>query len=194
LDMDAAVYYTTIKDPIFPWTDSYIFTSPGIYETNGQYFLPVSNNGQLHTYGAELSASYKLTEDLTLKGDYTFTNCDPIMNNDPGTGYARAYSLNLSKHQAGSGLSYTKNAWTIDLYAKWISKYTDTAVTGMKFPSYWDSTIRVAYAFKMPFMKMKENDAEFEVVGNDLFGAHTVESSNLYIRQPDAYAGLKVKF
>ena len=91
-------------------------------------------------------------------------------------------------------MSYTKNAWTVDLYAKWIDKFTDTATGAGKIPSYWNSTIRVAYAFKMPGMRMKENDAEVELVGNDLFGSHTVESSNLYIRQPDAYIGLKIKF
>ena len=195
LDMDAAVFYSELRNPLFPAVNSPAMASPTIfYAGNGQYYLPVTNDGTLYTYGAELSAKYKLTQDLSLNGDYTFTNANPDMNFDPSAGYARAYSLDISKHQAGVGLSYTKNSWTIDLYAKWIDKYTDTVLATGKYPSYWDSTIRVAYSFKMPFMKMKENDAEFELVGNDLFGAHTIEASNLYIRQPDAYAGLKVKF
>ena len=197
LDLDAAVYYSQLKNPYFPSINSSITTSPTLYYANGVSglrYLPVTNDGSVYTYGTELSAKYKLTEDLSINGDYTFTNANPDMNFDPSVGYARAYSLDMSKHQAGVGLSYTKNSWTIDLYAKWIDKYTDTALNTGKYPSYWNSTIRVAYAFKMPFMKMKENDAEFELVGNDLFGAHTVESTNLYQRQPDAYAGLKVKF
>ena len=197
LDLDAAVYYSQLKNPYFPSIDSTITNSPTLYFANGVSglrYLPVTNDGSVYTYGTELSAKYKLTEDLSVNGDYTFTNANPDMNFDPSVGYARAYSLDMSKHQAGVGLDYTKNSWTIDLYAKWIDKYTDTALNTGKYPSYWNSTIRVAYAFKMPFMKMKENDAEFELVGNDLFGAHTVESTNLYVRQPDAYAGLKIKF
>jgi iron complex outermembrane receptor protein len=191
LNIYASVFYSDLKDPIF---------LSSIYTLNGvTFYEPIINNGSVYSTGIELDAKYKLTDDLAVKSDYTYINAAPRPNFDNDGGYERNQSLGMSKHQFGLGLSYTKNPLTLDIYVKWISKYIDTQdsqIAGqiLKFPSYWKPSLRVAYAFKMPGMKMKERDAEVELVANDLFGANTVESPHRYIREPDIFAGLKVKF
>jgi iron complex outermembrane receptor protein len=191
LSMDTSVFYSELKDPIFL---SSIYTLNG-----GTFYEPVINNGSVYSTGVELNAKYKLTDDLMVNSDYTYTNAAPRPNFDEGGGYERNQSLGMSKHQVGLGLSYTKNPWTLDIYVKWISKYIDTqdsqiAGETLKFPSYWKSYLRLAYAFKMPGMRMAERDAEVELIANDLFGANTVESPHRYMREPSIFAGLKIKF
>ena len=184
LNMNTSVFYSTLKDPIL-----------------GSGFFPVvyNNDGSLRTIGVEWDGSYKLTDDLALKSDYTYANADPKAVQNPIS--VSAQNLLLSKHQVGLGLDYIKDRWTIDFYAKWISKYINPTTSAFqnyrKFPSYYKTTVRVAYAFKIPGMRMKENDAEFEVIGNDFIGGNTIEGAGInrtLFREPDVYAGLKVKF
>jgi hypothetical protein len=54
--------------------------------------------------------------------------------------------------------------------------------------------VRAAYAFRMPGMKMKNKDVELELVANDFVHANAIESPHKYIREPDIFAGLKIKF
>lgn len=110
------------------------------------------------------------------------------------SGEEKNVAYTLSKHMIGLGMDYSKNGFIIGLYLKWDSKYTDYARGSGKHHSYVESNLRVAYTFKMPFMKMKKRDAEFEVVANDIFGSRAVEATSQYVRQPDVYAGLKIKF
>jgi len=186
LTMDTSVFYTHMTDTIFPGNYS--------YTSGGTTYRPILNNGSVNTVGSETEFSYKLTEELSAKADYTYTDAMNKPEFDTDAPYARAQALNLSKHQIGSGLSYTKNDLTLDSYVKWISKYTDAGESTGKIPSYWKTSARAAYAFKMPGMKMKEKDAEFELVANDFVHANAIESPHKYMRQPEVYAGLKIKF
>jgi len=177
------VFYTQLKNPI--GLESFPAPPATVY---------VINNGTVYSVGEELELSYKLTNDLSLKSDYTYINAASRSGIDPYSGYYLAPSQNMSKHQVGLGASYTRNAWTIDAYAKWVDKYTDSGEGTGKIPSYWEPTIRLAYAFKFPGMKMKEKDASIELVASDFMGARSVESPHQYVREPLIYSGLKIKF
>jgi len=160
---------------------------------------PIVNNGEVDSIGVEWNAKYKITNDLAVNADYSYINADPRPNFETNGGYERNLSLGMSKHQVDSGLAYTKNDLTVDVYEKWISRYTDTMdeqIAGkiMKFCSYWKTILRVAYAFRIPGIGMKKKDAEVEFVANDLIGANVVESPHGYIREPDIYGGIKIKF
>ncbi|MBF0595156.1 MAG: TonB-dependent receptor [Candidatus Omnitrophica bacterium] len=181
LNTNLSVFFSELRDPIYP----------GNHHVGP---LMLDNNGTVYSYGTELETSYKLTDHLSLLSDMALINAESRPNYDVDANYARGQSANLSKYQFGAGVKYTKNALTLDAYAKWISKYTDIAEGTGKYPSYWNTTLRAAYAFRMPGMRMKEKDAELELVANDLVGANTVESPHKYVRQPDVYAGLKIKF
>jgi outer membrane receptor protein involved in Fe transport len=187
-DMNTSVFYTHLKDPIF------IGSSATQYLLGGITYQPIINNGTTDYMGLEWEATYKLSDRLMINSDYALIMANPDPSYDFAGGATRGQSLNLSNHQIGMGCDYTKNDLTLGVYFKWISKYIDAAEGTWKKPSYWKTTFRAAYAFKIPGMKMKEKDAEVELVVNDLMGAHVVESPHKYIRQPDVYAGVKVKF
>jgi iron complex outermembrane receptor protein len=191
LNLNTSIFYTESKDPIM--LSSTFLPGPGVL------YEPTVNNGSLRSIGVEWDAKYKITDDLSANADYAYINAQPRPNFEEGGGYERHQSLDLSKNVVGGGFSYTKNDLTVDTYEKWICGYTDTMDTQivgntMKFPSYWKTTLRVAYAFRMPGTRMKNKDVEVEFVANDLIGAHVVESPHGYVREPDIYGGLKIKF
>ena len=185
-NMDTSVFYTVMRDAIFPGTVS--------YSSGGATYRQILNNGSVKTIGLEWSGEYAITKALSAKADYTVVSADKCPDFDEAAGYARAQSLNLSRHQIGTGLSYTKNDLMLDAYIKWISGYMDAGEATGKYPSYWKTMLRAAYKFRMPGMKMDEKDAEFELVANDIVHANVAESPHQYIRQPDIYAGIKIKF
>jgi iron complex outermembrane receptor protein len=207
LNMDTSLFYTSLKNPILQDNGQGLNFggivippgSPGSYPG-----IPIfmNNNGSLQTMGVEWDGTYRLSDDLSIKSDYTYTNARPKADHDPLFA-ASEHSL-ISKHQFGLGLDYVKGRWTVDVYGKWISKFTYPVTTGLwqyrKFPSYYKAMLRVAYAFKIPGMKMDGNNAELEVVANDFLDAHSSQGEGVGLSggalfvEPDVYAGIKIKF
>lgn len=215
LNLDTDFFYTSLKNPILQDNSQGInylgiVVPPGLPGSYPGIPIFMNNNGSLRTMGVELNESYRLSQELCIKSDYTYTEARPHADHDPL--FAASQHTLLSKHQLGFGLDYVKDRWTIDLYGKWHSKFTYPVTTGLwtyrKFPSYYTATIRVAYAFKIPGMKMQTNDAELELVANDFLDAHNAQGEgvglpggssggasggSLFV-EPDVYAGLKIKF
>ncbi|MCA9395375.1 MAG: TonB-dependent receptor [Candidatus Omnitrophica bacterium] len=171
-----------------------------ITELQGTSFL-FDNNGKMTSTGLELDGQYSWNERLTLYGDYTYLHQQTYPDNNAQYYYFDFLEQKFSKHQIGLGLRWTKDRWKCDFYVKWHEGFRQPAsVDGLLSPlseeysDYIKTKIRIAYAFAFPGLHMDADDAELELVINDLFGDNINESEANYYREPDVWLGLKVKF
>ena len=194
LKLDADIFFQETKDKLF--------VGNTVVGLTGNTINVVNYNKIFRTVGSELSSRYKLNNNLTLIGDYSYVQ--PF--SDPEGGYeawgaVRSATLALAKHQLGAGFEYTQNKLKIDGYFKWISKhaFSETYTSGLvvmpatidrKYPSVYKIFLRLGYEFKMPWMS--EEDAEFELMASDFLDARQIEDFSL--SEPEVSAGIKIRF
>lgn len=171
-----------------------------ITELQGTSFQ-FDNNGKMTSTGFELDGQYALNDHLSFYGDYTYLHQQTYADNHAQYYYFDFLEQKFSKHQIGFGLRWSKERWKWDLYVKWHDGFRQPAsVDGLlsplseEYPGYFKTKIRVSYAFRMPGTAEDDDNAELELVLNDLFGDNVNESEANYYREPDVWIGLKVKF
>ncbi|MBF0485025.1 MAG: TonB-dependent receptor [Candidatus Omnitrophica bacterium] len=197
LDIDATAYLSYLKDAqvLSNWTPTSFYPFPfSAYPS--AYTVNYFNDGRITTLGAEFDAKYNISKDFMVMADYSYIA--PQGDPDSNSRIIQQNVNYVSTHAIGTGLRYTLNKWSFDAYAKYFSKYTYeggyfTPVqngTNQKMHGYWDNTLRLGYTFKIG-----KNDAEAELVGQNIFGsAGLYESFDQYLVKPEVYAGMKVKF
>ena len=186
LSMNADFFVVNLVDPI---TFVNSVAPPNIFSTLG-------NNGNMRTVGFELDGKYNITNNLSMNFDYTYTEPNLDTDHDHSGLNTNGVEYHVTKHQAGGGLRYTKDKFDFDFYGKWISEYYNptTAPLYDKYPSYIKVMVRVARDVNLPWLEEDDYEAEIELVATDFVGARVTESTYNYFREPNVYAGLKVKF
>ena len=126
--------------------------------------LPLIRDNGMHgeTYGAELAATWELTECWQLYGQYTFLQMQ--LHRDPGIGAAAEGDEGRSPHNQ----VYLRSSW--DLAWQWeldlIGRYVDELPT-LNVPSYIETDVRLAWH---PNRRL-----EVAVVGQNLLDSHHLE-------------------
>ncbi|MBF0595029.1 MAG: TonB-dependent receptor [Candidatus Omnitrophica bacterium] len=187
LELEATEYLSHVKDLIL-FSDSTYPSYP--------YISSYSDVGSLTTLGTEISAKLNITKELMWLADYGYIT--PYGNPDSRSHSLQEAATYVSTHTIGSGLRFTKNQWTFDVYGKYFSKYIYQSKdgnilapgTGTKEKGYWDNTLRLGYKFRLG-----KTDAEAELVGQNLFGGPgQYQTYDRYLVQKEVYAGLKIDF
>lgn len=192
MQVNADVFYTHIDDMVISHNNFVGFPTT----------MLVTNNGDMNSYGLELYASYRLSDKVLLYTDYSY------ICNDSKPKYAstnvETKTNQTSKHMLGLGSKFEMGKFDIDIYGKWIDGHKEEAYPyadymyslsmlaadpNKKVESFFKTSIRLAYGFEL-----FDNDAEFELVLNDIFDKHQVETTRDVYTDPQVQAGLKIKF
>ena len=182
LNVETDVFYSKLKDVIVLGDLNY-----------ATFSVPLQNKGDLRAKGAELLVRYAFNSNWNMNFDYSYIQPNP----DPDTINAttRDRSVSISKHLIGAGIQYAKNNFTFDIYAKYIDEFNSlsTLQTDVFVEDYVRTFMRMAKKFKLP-KSLNSNDAEVELVANDIFDPRDFATRDkIYIR-PEVYLGFKTWF
>ena len=186
LHMNADFFVVNLFDVVSNWAD--------LVSAAPDWLLRTENNGNMTTVGFEVDGEYKISDNFKVHGDYTYTEPTFDMDHHPSDPTVNAIEYHVSKHQAGLGLRYSRDKFDFDFYGKWISKYCHPGTPVKKYPGYVKTLLRFAYDVTLPGLNPDEYEAEVELVATDFAGARVTEATHDYFREPNVYAGLKIKF
>lgn len=190
LNLDA--YYTHIDDMVISHNNF----------VNIPTTLLVTNNGDMNTYGFEMFVSYKLTDKVLLYSDYSYIGNDARSKFTSSNVETKVNQT--SKHMLGFGTRLSYGKLNVDLYAKWIDGHKEEAYPyaeylyganilksdpNVKVDSFFKSNIRISYDFLFA-----DNDAQIELIINDVFDKHQVETVRDVYTDPQVSLGMKLRF
>lgn len=151
---DAAVFYNRYEN-----LTSIPFGAPIPGPVPGSLTLPINltNDDRAESYGVELTASYQLTPNWMLRGNYSHFRLNAAIGDPGGSDPHNQF--------------YGQSSWTIatDWDADLIARYVDS-LPGQAVPSYFEMDARLAWR--------PNEEWEFAVVGRNLLNPSHAEFGN----------------
>lgn len=106
------------------------------------------NFGEVFTYGADLSATYYFTPELSATVNYSYfdwtvdeTNTENDFNNDGVVNFLDIL-VNAPNHKAGAGLTYSGDKFFFNIFGRWVQEYDYFSSFQIASRSYPDLTYR----------------------------------------------------
>lgn len=157
LVIDANAYFNISRDFLSPVTIVGVATQRGStpieevqsgYAAYGGLVATYINFGEVFTYGADLSATYYFTPELSATANYSYfdwtvdeTNLENDFNGDGIVNFLDIL-VNAANHKAGIGLNYSGKKFYANIFGRWAQQYNYFSSYQIASESFPDLTYR----------------------------------------------------